>query len=131
MAERSRDWLNQALRDFEVATAAFKSGYYEWACFIYQQSAEKALKAVFQKRNAEARGHSIYELLKGLKDKFAMDEINDSMETHAKILDRYYIPARYPNSWPAGYPGEFITKDDAEGARTSAEVILKFCQGRV
>lgn len=45
MPERSKDWINQAIRDFEVAKSLKESGSYEWACFAAHQAAEKAVKA--------------------------------------------------------------------------------------
>ncbi|MFQ6616855.1 MAG: HEPN domain-containing protein [Fidelibacterota bacterium] len=131
MAERSQDWLKQARRDFESATGSFEGGFYEWACFIYQQSAEKALKAVYQAHNADARGHSIVGLMRGLKNNLGMNEIDDELEKQARHLDRYYIASRYPNGWPSGYPGEMITKDDAEIAKSSSQAILSFCEQKV
>ncbi len=44
MVERSRDWLDQAEGDLEHAKNDLNSGFYDWACFSVQQSAEKALK---------------------------------------------------------------------------------------
>ena len=51
--ERSKDWLEQAISDLEHARSDLKHGFYNWACFSAQQSAEKGLKAVFQKMGAE------------------------------------------------------------------------------
>ncbi|MEM2864153.1 MAG: HEPN domain-containing protein, partial [Candidatus Bathyarchaeia archaeon] len=61
MVERSRDWLDQAEGDLEHARNDLRSGFYEWACFSAQQSAEKAVKAVFQRLGAEAWGRSVYD----------------------------------------------------------------------
>ena len=57
MATRYADWLWQAKRDIEHARASALSGFYERACFAAQQAAEKALKALFQRRGADAWGH--------------------------------------------------------------------------
>jgi HEPN domain-containing protein len=43
-------------------------------------------------------------------------------------LDKFYIPARYPNGWGEGIPAEFITKDDAKNAIDYSEKILRFCE---
>ena len=42
------------------------AGFYEWACFISQQAAEKAAKAVLQRWGAEAWGHSVVRLLEAV-----------------------------------------------------------------
>jgi len=52
--ERSGDWFKQAQRDLESAKAQMEDGFFEWTCFIAQQAAEKAVKAVYQKLRAEA-----------------------------------------------------------------------------
>ncbi|NTW21878.1 MAG: HEPN domain-containing protein, partial [Nostocales cyanobacterium W4_Combined_metabat2_030] len=43
-------WLRQAKRDLDHARLALSGGNYEWACFAAQQSAEKAVKALFLKK---------------------------------------------------------------------------------
>ncbi|MDQ7850022.1 MAG: HEPN domain-containing protein [Armatimonadota bacterium] len=45
MAERSRDWVEQARRDLESARLQAEGGFFEWACFVSQQAAEKAVRA--------------------------------------------------------------------------------------
>lgn len=52
--ERSRDWIDEAEWDLEHAKSDLDRGFYNWACFSSQQSAQKAIKAVFQKMGAEA-----------------------------------------------------------------------------
>jgi len=48
MPRRTEDWLRQAEKDLRHAKNSLQSGDYEWACFAAQQSAEKALKALYQ-----------------------------------------------------------------------------------
>ena len=125
MAERSKDWLTQAKRDLASAKSQCKEGYYEWATFISQQSAEKALKAVLQKNNAEAWGHVTTKLLEAIEEHTGhMSNLRDA----ALFLDKFYIPARYPNGWSEGTPADFITKDDADNAIDNSEKILRFCE---
>lgn len=125
MSERSRDWLNQAKRDLENARWEHSGGYYEWCAFVCQQAAEKGVKAVYQKFGGEAWGHSLVNLLSGLQEKVAID---DAVLAAGRMLDRYYIPARYPNGWEAGMPMDYYTKEDAEGAIACAETILRVCE---
>jgi HEPN domain-containing protein len=47
-ANRSRDWFKQALHDRQAAQQNADIGIHDWACFMAQQSAEKALKALVQ-----------------------------------------------------------------------------------
>ena len=52
MPERSKDWIKQAWRDLDSARAQMEDGFFEWSCFIAQQAAEKAIKAIYQKMGA-------------------------------------------------------------------------------
>lgn len=126
MADRSADWFKQAQRDLDSARAQLQEDFFEWACFIAQQAAEKAVKAAYQSYSAEAWGHSVTDLLKGLKDK---TQVPDELLRSAARLDRFYLPARYPNGWASGFPGEYFTREDAEDAISNSEEILRFCNG--
>ena len=94
MPERSKDRLRQAERDLESARSQHENGFFEWACFISQQAAEKAVKAVYQRLGAEVWGHSTTDLFLGLRERLA---VPDGLLDSARRLDRHYIPARYPN----------------------------------
>ncbi len=122
--ERSKDWMDEAEGDLEHAKSDSKEGYYNWACFSAQQSAEKAIKAVFQKMGAEAWGHSAADLLKELSRKV---QISEELIDGALELDKAYIPARYPNAHPSGSPRRRYTKEEARRLIGYAEKILKFC----
>jgi len=45
----------------------------------------------------------------------------------ARILDKHYIPTRYPNGLPQGAPTEFYTRQEADDAIRYSEAILCFC----
>jgi len=124
--ERSRDWFSQAQRDLESARHLKQGGFHEWASFASQQAAEKALKAVYQYLGGDAWGHSCYRLLQGLQERCHIEE---GLLEAARALDRFYIPARYPNGWDSGAPKDFIGEKDSSEAIGFAEEILRFCQG--
>lgn len=124
MVERSRDWMRQAERDLENAKYELKGGFYEWACFLSQQAAEKAVKAVFQKLGGEAFGHSVSGLLSKLPVK-----VQDELLDKARELDKAYIPTRYPNSIPEGAPFEVYTEAEARRLISYAEEIIELCKG--
>jgi HEPN domain-containing protein len=126
MAERSADWLRQAERDLVNARHELSGEFYEWACFLAQQTAEKAVKAVFQKLGAEAFGHSVAGLLQSLPEKFKPRE---ELVDVGKELDKAYIPTRYPNAHPSGAPFEAYTRTEAERLINHAERVLEFCKG--
>ncbi len=125
MVERSGDWLDQAEGDFEHAKNDLRTGFYEWACFSAQQSAEKAVKAVFQKLGAEAWGHSVYDLLTSLREKF---DVEERLLEYALELDKAYIPTRYPNAHPSLSPRRRYTRAEAERLIGYAGVIVDFCK---
>ena len=125
MVERSADWYKQAERDLKSARMQLEAEFFEWACFIAQQAAEKSVKALYQKFSGEAWGHSVHDLLRGIADK--VDVPKNTFES-AKGLDRFYVPARYPNGWSSGFPGEYITKKDAKDAISNSKKILRFCK---
>jgi HEPN domain-containing protein len=126
MPERSEDWMKQAVRDLKTAEEMAKSESFEWSCFAAQQAAEMAIKAVFQKLNAAAWGHSVLDLLKVLSKKTTVSE---DLLNCARTLDRYYLPTRYPNSFESGSPYEYFTRKDAEDALVYSRRIIEFCKG--
>jgi len=126
MPERSEDWMNQAERDLKVAEELMKDESFEWSCFVAQQATEKAVKAVFQKLNAVAWGHSIFDLMRVLSIRVV---VNERLLDCARSLDKYYVPTRYPNSFESGSPYEYFTRRDAEDAIVCSRRIIEFCKG--
>lgn len=121
MAERpgrARDWLAQAGDDYDWATGTLSQGHFAQACFICQQVAEKALKALALLRGYEAvRGHSVVEIAKALS-------VNDEILDAGRRLDQFYITARYPDALPGGAPFEVFTAAQAEEALRFADSVL-------
>jgi len=124
--ERSKDWLDQARHDLELANIALKQGYYDWACFSSQQAAEKAAKAVIIKLGAQAWGHSVYDLLENIGKKY---KVNGGLKEGALELDKAYIPARYPDAHPNGSPSTRYSCNEAKRMIKYAEKIISFCEG--
>ncbi len=128
MPERSRDWMRQAEADLRHARHAEEDGDYEWAAFASHQSAEKAIKALFQKLNRDAWGHTLSLLLTSLPEPSQpAKELGD----RAKRLDKHYIPTRYPNGFDRGAPTDLYTLAEAEQAIADAEAILEFCRRQI
>jgi HEPN domain-containing protein len=125
MASRADDWLRQARRDLEHARNTLADGIFEWAAFAAQQSAEKAVKALFQRLGGEARGHSVSQLLAALPE--ATRPADDLIDA-AKEIDKHYIGPRYPDSYPEGAPLDFYTRAEAQRAIDAAERIIEHCQ---
>lgn len=49
----------------------------------------------------------------------------------ARRLDKHYIGARYPNSHPAGAPGDLYTRSEAEQAFADASTVLEDVRRRL
>lgn len=126
MSERSWDWIRQAEKDLEKAKLDLEWGYYEWACFTSHQAAEKSIKAVFQHIHGDAWGHSTKALIENLPYDDRYVYIED-----AKLLDKLYIPTRYPNGLPEGIPHDYFTKKEAEEAVHAASKIYGWCKSKI
>ncbi len=121
MVDRSRDWFRQAERDLEQARECRASGRHEWACFAAQQAAEKAVKALHLGLGQEAWGHVVAKLLRELPESVQVPE--DLIEK-GKVLDNFYIPARYPNGHPGGAPFEhYGPLQSGEAIRYAGEIL--------
>lgn len=125
MVKRTWDWLKQAERDLENARYEARGGYFEMACFLSQQAAEKAVKALYQELGAEAFGHSVAGLLQRLPEEHRPSR---RLIDLAHQLDKAYIPTRYPNALPEGAPFEAYTEEEAMRLISYAEQIIKFCK---
>lgn len=128
MGNRYLDWFRQAEADLRHARHALETGGFEWSCFAAQQAAEKALKAVFQKSSMEAWGHTLTALMGNLPPSA---KPTDRLVERAKMLDKHYIPARYPNGFESGAPTDFYTEREARDAIEYAEEILAFCRDQI
>lgn len=126
MANRARDWFEQAASDLAFAREARDSGRFEWACFVAQQAAEKAVKAAFQHIGGNAWGHSIADLLAVLAREHA--DAGD-YRTSALELDKAYIPTRYPDAHPSGAPHNRYTTEEADRLIQHADRIIRYCEG--
>ena len=121
MAQRSRDWFNQAVRDLEQAEDSQRAGRHEWACFAAQQAAEKAVRALHLHLGQEAWGHVVARLMSELPGPVPQDLIEKG-----RVLDNFYIPTRYANSHPAGAPFEHYGPLQSSEAIQYAREILEF-----
>lgn len=128
MPERSADWMRQAESDLRHARHARDDADYDWAAFASHQSAEKAIKALFQKLNRDAWGHTLSLLLGSLPDEARPGR---ELVDRAKRLDKHYIPTRYPNGFERGAPTDLYTLAEAEQAIADSEAILEFCRRQV
>ncbi|MQA92521.1 MAG: HEPN domain-containing protein [Gemmatimonas sp.] len=122
---RSADWLEQARNNLEHARRSIAMGDYAWACFAAQQSAEAAVKGLHLRAGNVAWGHSVLDLLAALPERLGVAE---TLLDAARVLDKYYIPTRYPDAHPAGSAARHYTGAEAEHAARCAETILGHCE---
>lgn len=128
MPNRSADWLSQAQRDYEQAVRSREASVHEWACFIAQQAAEKAVKALHLAMGQEAWGHVVAKLLRELPASLA---VPPDLVDRAMVLDNYYIPARYPDSHPEGAPFQHFGVLQSREAIEHAGKIIEFVRSEV
>jgi len=128
MTNRAKDWLRQAERDLEQAEDSRKAARHEWACFAAHQAAEKAVKGLHLFCGQEAWGHVVAKLLAELPAKVAAAPL---LVEKAKVLDNFYVPARYPNGHPAGAPFDHYGPLQSEEAIGHAREIVGHCRTQV
>jgi HEPN domain-containing protein len=128
MGQRAPDWFRQAERDLEQARDSASAGRHEWACFAAQQAAEKAVKALHLHLGQEGLGHVVRMLLEELPETVAVAE---ELLDQARVLDAFYIPARYPNGHPAGAPADHYGKLQSGEAIRHAGAIIEFVRARL
>jgi HEPN domain-containing protein len=122
---RWRDWWEQALLDLRHAGSSVESADYEWASFAAHQAAEKALKAVLMKAGGEPWGHLLTSLTEAWRD---LEPAAEGLLEAARRLDKHYLPTRYPNAFPEGYPGKLYTRGEALDAIEDARTIVELCR---
>jgi len=119
----ARRWLLQAENDLRFAELAVREGFFAQACFVCQQSGEKALKALaYALGDRQVLGHSLFVLVEKLRDSYPGLA---SLSEDAGILDQYYIGTRYPNGIPDGVPYEVYRERQAREALQMAGRIVR------
>lgn len=104
--EAQRWWLT-AQEDLDVAKTLHETGKFSHACFLAQQSAEKAMKAVWLSFDSDPWGHSIQKLVMQFPQQDVLHNLQNWL-AYAAYLDKFYIPTRYPNGLPDLTPGQVI-----------------------
>lgn len=122
----STRWFTTAEDDLDTAKILSGKGKFAHSCFHSQQAGEKAVKALWYFLDADPWGHSIKKLIDGLKhvDVNIFNSI-DTLSRDGMILDRFYIPTRYPNGLPDITPDIAFADEDADNCINHAEKIIK------
>jgi len=127
-SKEGKRWFLQAEQDLKDAEYSFDGRRFHLACFLSQQSAEKALKAfLYAKGEERVFSHSVAELC---KEAIIYDERFKEVKK-ASVLDKYYIPTRYPDGLPGGVPYEMFNEDDAMKAIGLASELLDMVKKKI
>ena len=122
--EASR-WLTTADSDLDTATILRQSGKFAHSCFHAQQAGEKAIKALWIFADADPWGHSIKKRIEDLEHVDArLHKIFEPFARMGMMLDRFYIPTRYPNGLPDITPDAAFTEEDAVTCIDNSRQIL-------
>lgn len=122
MPSRAGDWFAQAERDLDQAESSRREARHEWACFAAHQAAEKAAKALHLAMGQEAWGHVVARLLAELPPDVRPEAL---LIEKGRVLDNFYVPARYPNGHAEGAPFEHYGPLQSEEALRHAREIVE------
>lgn len=116
-------WFRQAEHDLKVAQKHLKGKFFSDACFMAEQSSQKGLKAyLFFMGERFVLSHSVTKLASDCAKK---DKEFEAIIDCGKMLDKYYIPTRYPDALAGpSAPFEVYTQSEAEEALKYATKIL-------
>ncbi len=129
--EEAVRWLRQAEHNLMVAESNFKAGFYSDACFMCEQAAQMALKTylIFTTGRPIAWERSIQTLARRCRQ---YDEEFEEAIEYGKILDRYYIPTRYPDALsPPAVPYETYIEKDASEAISFSRKIMRIAERKI
>ncbi len=116
MPHDSERWIEYAREDVRMAQLAFREEIYNQVCFHAQQSVEKLLKSLIASNgDAPPRTHKIADLLSLVKGIDLAALTRDLL-----LLDRFYIPTRYPDTLPGLLKDGMPNRDDALEAMQTA-----------
>ena len=120
-------WLKTAEEDLQAVDVLLRAGSFAQACFYAQQSGEKAVKALWYRMDADPWGHSVQKLIADFPEKHTLPDLEQWIE-RAALLDKFYIPTRYPNGLPDLTPGQVYTRDDARRGLEAARALVSACR---
>jgi HEPN domain-containing protein len=114
-------WLELAERDLLACRKLLEGKLYANACFHAQQAAEKALKGLLLYRGKTIpKIHNLPELFVLLEES-TLAPHRDAID----VLNKYYIPTRYPDLIDGDEPSWFSDENEARNALALAEEITE------
>lgn len=116
-----------AKKDLQVAELLCASEMFAHACFHAQQAAAKAVRSVWRSENQDLKSASIKRLVVEFPGKAGIADL-DKWADAAALLDKYYIPTRYPNGLPDLTPDEIYGKEDGRRGIEAARLLVSGCE---
>ncbi|RJQ33409.1 MAG: HEPN domain-containing protein [Actinobacteria bacterium] len=125
MREEASLWYEQAQDDLKYAESNLNSGIYYICAFLSQQSAEKALKALYieTKREIPTKTHNLIKLGKEL-------DASEEMLDFLREINPAFITTRYPDA-ANGKPTEMFDERIAKEHLEKAKEVLKWVQSKI
>ena len=126
--DQGQRWLEQARVDLHWVRHLAEQGAFYLVCFLAQQAAEKALKAILYAAGQDlVLGHSVRQLAQQVAETGG-GRFEGDIDRWA-VLDSYYIPTRYPNGLPDDIPANVYNREAATSAVTLVEEVLLEVEG--
>lgn len=119
-ATEFRRWRGQADGALEMARLG---NHHNWRCFLAEQAAQMAMKALLHGMGSGPWGHDLVELGRRLAEAVGRP-LDAELADALRRLSKLYIPTRYVDALPAGDPGDKFTAADADEAIADAELVM-------
>jgi HEPN domain-containing protein len=116
-------WRREATAGLALAGQARQGPSHNWTCFLAEQAAQLAVKALLHGIGAGPWGHDLIRLGRETSEAVGAPlppEVSNALARLAKL----YIPTRYPDAHPEGSPGERYTPDEADRALADARLVI-------
>lgn len=122
------EWLEKAESDFLYVKSSFETfdNFYSQMCILCHDSAEKYLKAYLIYNDfVPEKIHDLVTLYKQCNkvSKSSLESAN--IENECRLLNRYYVPLKYPSHYPA------VGKQKAKEAIEAIDIIRGAITGRI
>ena len=126
MKEAFEKWLAFAEEDLKMAELALKEKIYTQTCFHSQQCVEKVIKGYIEYQGSvPPKTHKLADLVQFIPG----DSPFENIKKELVLLDRFYIPTRYPDAIPGstseGLPDEKDARSAFEIAKRAFTVARK------
>lgn len=118
--EEIDQWIEQAKKDLNAADDNVQTENFQWAAFLAQQAAEKALKALYIKRYKEL--WKVHDLVVLSQKVDAPDKVIQACDA----LNPHYLVSRYPVGVEVNY-----TKSDALEAVKQAKMVIRWVKEEI